>query len=93
MLSVFIGLIYTGAALGPSFGGLLVRMTAHNLLSVFYFAVTADIFFILITWILLPESSTPSQRCAAWQAHNENIRIVGNMENNHSISSMIARVK
>jgi hypothetical protein len=93
MFSIFVGLFYTGAALGPSFGGLLLRASGHNLLSVFYFVVTADILFILITWILLPESLTPSQMHAARQAHYENTRIIGNMENNHGISCMITRVK
>jgi len=49
------GIIFTGVALGPSLGGLLIRFTGRTL-SVFYATFTVHLLYALFVWFAVPES-------------------------------------
>jgi hypothetical protein len=75
VFSLFLGSLYTGTAIGPTLGGLLLRATHRNILSVFYAAVALDGLFLLLSWTLLPESLSRERRQAAQRAHAAEITI------------------
>ncbi|GLB34576.1 putative major facilitator superfamily protein [Lyophyllum shimeji] len=60
MFSLYLGLLFTGMALGPTLGGLLIRFTG-SLLSVFYAALFVHLIYASTVWLLLPESLLKSQ--------------------------------
>ncbi|RDB23050.1 putative membrane protein C14C4.07 [Hypsizygus marmoreus] len=53
--SLSLGLLFTGMAIGPTFGGLLIRATGKTL-SVFYAAGLAHLIYALMVWFIIPES-------------------------------------
>ena len=60
ILSLSLGLISTGLALGPTIGGLLIRFTGQTL-SVFYLAGCLHFMYSLMVWFIFPESLTKGQ--------------------------------
>jgi MFS family permease len=64
MLSLAAGLISVGMAVGPTFGGLLIRAT-HQVLTVFYAALILYLFCIVSGWAVLPESLSRQQTLAS----------------------------
>jgi MFS family permease len=71
--SLFLGVLFAGAALGPSLGSLLIRVT-HNVLSVFYGAAILHAIYLVMACIVIPESVTRSQMAASQARHIEEIR-------------------
>ncbi|KII88321.1 hypothetical protein PLICRDRAFT_41492 [Plicaturopsis crispa FD-325 SS-3] len=64
--STLLGLLFTGIAVGPSIGALLIRAAPnHNAIIVFYFSTLVHICYALFLWTLLPESLTPAYMRAA----------------------------
>ncbi|KAK7054689.1 hypothetical protein VNI00_003152 [Paramarasmius palmivorus] len=57
VFSLAMGLMFTGFAVGPTLGGILIRFT-HQVISVFYVAAFSHLFYALMTWLVLPESLT-----------------------------------
>ena len=55
-----LGVMYTGAAVGPVLGGLLIHSTG-NLLSVFYFSTILHGIYATLILFILPESLTPAR--------------------------------
>jgi MFS family permease len=64
IFSLNLGILFTGMAVGPTIGAMLVRHTG-NPLSVFYFATALHVFYACINWTILPESLSPVQMHAA----------------------------
>ncbi|KAL8934209.1 MAG: hypothetical protein Q9216_006026 [Gyalolechia sp. 2 TL-2023] len=60
----FHGVLFTGIAFGPLIGGYLVKWTGQ-LVSVFYYALTAHAFFALFVLLVIPESLTEERQMAA----------------------------
>jgi hypothetical protein len=57
-------------AIGPAFGGLLIRQSG-DLLTVFYYAFTTHLFFASMVWFAVPESLAPAQLSRAKAAYKE----------------------
>ncbi|TDL24842.1 MFS general substrate transporter [Rickenella mellea] len=55
IFSMSLGLMFTGFAIGPTFGGFLIHVT-ETVLSVFYFATFAHVLFAFVVWVVIPES-------------------------------------
>lgn len=61
IFSLNLGFMFSGAALGPTIGGLLIHATG-NILSVFYMSTISHCFYALMVWCIIPESLTNAQR-------------------------------
>lgn len=68
VFSIYLGLVYIGMAVGPAFGGLLIRESG-NLLTVFYYAFSNHLFFACMVWFVVPESLAPTQLSRAKAAY------------------------
>ena len=55
LFSSSLGLMFTGMAIGPTLGSLLIRFTGKTL-SVFFAATTIHLVYTLLVWFILPES-------------------------------------
>jgi len=75
IFSLFLGLMFTGVALGPTLGGLLIRVT-NNVLSVFYASAILHLIYATFTWIIIPESLSRRQMVASRARHQEEIRLL-----------------
>ena len=70
IFSIYLGLVYIGMAIGPAFGGLLIRQSG-DILTVFYFAFSNHLFFAFMVWFVVPESLSPTQLSRAKAAYNK----------------------
>jgi MFS family permease len=70
VFSVYLGFIYIGVAMGPAFGGLLIRQTG-DMLAVFYFAFANHMVFAFMIWFVVPESLAPTQLSRAKDVYKE----------------------
>jgi MFS family permease len=70
VFSIYLGLVYIGMAIGPAFGGLLIRQSG-DLLTVFYYALLGHLLFACMVWFVVPESIAPTQLSRAKAAHDE----------------------
>ena len=68
--SLFLGLLFTGAALGPSLGSLTVRWSS-NVMVVFYMSTSIHFVYALLTWFVIPESLFPVQMMTSRRKHAE----------------------
>ena len=64
ILSLNIGLLFIGMAVGPTLGSFLIRATGQAL-SVFYAAVICSLLYSFLVWVVLPESITEQQMIRA----------------------------
>lgn len=71
--SLMLGLLFTGVALGPTLGGLLMRATG-SVLSVFYAATLLHMLYAILIWVMVPESLTKDQMLASRTRHNQEIQ-------------------
>lgn len=67
------GLLFTGVALGPALGGILLRVSG-SVLSVFYAAAIMHLLYGILVWFILPEALTKEQMAASRTKHTEDIR-------------------
>ncbi|KAH7929729.1 MFS general substrate transporter [Leucogyrophana mollusca] len=72
VFSMTLGLMFTGVALGPVLGGLLVRTTGSPL-SVFYFAAGLHAAYLIYVGLVVPESLTKSRANGARERHQESV--------------------
>lgn len=70
VLSLSLGLLFSGMAVGPVLGGLLIRFTGHAL-SVFYVATAVHIVYALLIWVAIPESLTKKDMAEAKAKYDE----------------------
>ena len=70
VFSIYLGLIYIGMAIGPAFGGLLIRQSG-DLLTVFYYAFANHLTFACMVWFVIPESLSPTQLSRAKVAYSQ----------------------
>lgn len=70
ILSLSLGLLFSGMAVGPLLGGLLTRFTG-NVLSVFYVATAVHTVYALLVWVAIPESLTKKDMAEAKAKYNE----------------------
>ncbi|KAI0831072.1 major facilitator superfamily domain-containing protein [Trametes gibbosa] len=55
IFSRYLGLLFTGMAIGPTLGGLVIRFTG-SFISVFYIAAGLHLVYALLIWFVIPES-------------------------------------
>lgn len=70
--SMALGLLFSGFALGPTFGGLLIRFTGHTI-SVFYVATAVHFLYALMVWFIIPESNSPRKMQIAKAKYQEEL--------------------
>ncbi|KAF9532861.1 major facilitator superfamily domain-containing protein [Crepidotus variabilis] len=68
ILSLNLGLMFSGMAFGPTVGSLLFR-TFHHPLAVFYMATACHALYTFLVWFILPESVTELQMTKAKARH------------------------
>jgi hypothetical protein len=68
MFSLGLGLMFTGIAIGPTLGGLLIHAT-RQVISVFYAASVVHFLYAILVWMVIPESLTSSQMAASRRKH------------------------
>ena len=68
--SLNLGLIYTGVALGPTIGSLLIKATGQ-VLSVFFLAASIHATYALLVLFVIPESLTPEEMQMSMKKHKE----------------------
>ena len=73
IFSLSLGLVFTGVALGPALGGLLIRFTGQ-VLSVFYVAGCLHLMFSFLVWFIIPESLTIGQMELAKTRYADSLR-------------------
>jgi hypothetical protein len=73
VFSLFLGLLFTGLALGPTLGGLLIRIT-QNVLSVFYLATIMHLIYVIFVGFIIPESLSPLQMVASRDRHQQELK-------------------
>lgn len=59
VFSEFMGLLFIGMAVGPTLGALISRYSAP--IYAFYFSAGLHVFYVLMVWLVIPESLTPTQ--------------------------------
>ncbi|KAK0210839.1 major facilitator superfamily domain-containing protein [Desarmillaria ectypa] len=70
VFSLSLGLVFSGFALGPTLGSLLIRATGQTI-SVFYVATFLHLCYALLIWLIVPESLTQAQRRKSTIKHHQ----------------------
>lgn len=65
-------MVYTGIAIGPALGSLLIRQSG-DIRAAFYFALAGHLLFACMIWFIIPESLTQTQLLRAKATYNENM--------------------
>ena len=60
MFGLLAAITLAGVAIGPAFGGLLIRQ-AHSLLAIFYVTTAVHAVFAVLVWCVIPESRDPEK--------------------------------
>lgn len=81
IFSLNLGLVFTGIALGPTLGSLLIRFTGQAL-SVFYLGGTLHLLYSCLVWFIIPESLTKSHMALAKTRYADSLGQVS-LDNDH----------
>ncbi|KXN92843.1 hypothetical protein AN958_06822, partial [Leucoagaricus sp. SymC.cos] len=73
IFSLGLGLMFSGMAIGPTLGSLLIHSTGQ-LIAVFYAAAAMHILYALVVWFILPQSLTLSYRLRAREQYAQELR-------------------
>ncbi|OSD08608.1 MFS general substrate transporter [Trametes coccinea BRFM310] len=68
VFSRYLGLLFTGMAIGPTLGGLSIRLSG-TFISVFFIAAGLHFIYALLIWFVIPESLSPAEMRAARGRH------------------------
>ncbi len=68
IFSLNLGLLFTGVAIGPLLGGLLIRFT-KNFIIVFYISAIIHVTYALLVWFIIPESLSKADMLDARARH------------------------
>ncbi|KAF9444748.1 MFS general substrate transporter [Macrolepiota fuliginosa MF-IS2] len=74
IFSLSLGLVFTGMAIGPTLGALLIRSTGQ-ILSVFYVSAGSHLIYAFLVWFILPESLSLSYRLRARAKYAEEVQV------------------
>ena len=72
LFSLDMGLLFTGIAIGPALGGLIIRFTGRFII-VFYISTAIHVVYSLLIWFVIPESLSPSDMQAARSRHRHEL--------------------
>lgn len=64
VFSLHLGLMFTGVAIGPTLGGLVIRFT-DRFIYVFYISAIIHAVYALVVWFIIPESLSRSEMLEA----------------------------
>lgn len=84
VFSLSLGLIFSGMGIGPTLGGLLIRVTG-DILSVFYFATLTHFIYAFLIWFIIPESLTQAQRRMSRVKHSHSNTVSRDGQNKWTI--------
>ncbi|KAI0333493.1 MFS general substrate transporter [Cubamyces sp. BRFM 1775] len=71
IFSRYLGLLFTGMAIGPTLGGVVIRLSG-SFISVFFIAGALHLLYALLIWFVIPESlSSPEMRAARARQREE----------------------
>lgn len=68
MFSLNLGLLFTGVAIGPLLGGLLIRFTGSFII-VFYISAIIHLTYAFLVWFVIPESLSRAEMLDARARH------------------------
>ncbi|KAI9057904.1 MFS general substrate transporter [Trametes sanguinea] len=68
VFSRYLGLLFTGMAIGPTLGGISIRLSG-TFISVFFIAAGLHFIYALLIWFVIPESLSPAEMRAARARH------------------------
>jgi MFS family permease len=91
IFSLFLGVFFTGIALGPTLGGLLIRLT-HNALSVFYAAAILHLIYATFLCIVIPESLSRPKMVASQARYQQGLKDLKEAREGVSVG-LLARIK
>lgn len=74
IFSVMGGVMMAGIALGPVVGSVLIKLSGSNLLP-FYVALAVHAIYLLVVWLVLPESLSLERQKEARHRHKEEVRV------------------
>lgn len=72
IFSLYLGLLFVGMAIGPTFGSLVIAATG-NTLSVFYVALIWHLFYSGLIWFIFPESLSKSEMMTNRRRHAQRL--------------------
>ncbi|KAF9053900.1 MFS general substrate transporter [Hymenopellis radicata] len=84
VFSLSLGLMFSGMGIGPTLGGLLIRVTG-NILSVFYFTTLTHFVYAFLIWFIIPESLTQAQRRMSRVKHDHSIVVAREGQNKWTV--------
>ena len=73
IFALSLGLLFTGMALGPTIGSLLIRFTGQ-VLSVFYLGGCLHLLYACLVWLIMPESLTKGHMELAKTKYADSLR-------------------
>lgn len=92
IFSLFLGLLFTGIAAGPTLGAIFIRLTG-SVLSVFFFASGIHVLYALLIWFILPESRTVRLMRASKVLHQEELNGLKEEQSSFFVYRLVARFK
>ncbi|PPQ91426.1 hypothetical protein CVT25_014314 [Psilocybe cyanescens] len=90
MFSLSLGLLFSGMAIGPTLGSLLIRFTGETI-SVFYLATAVHLAYTILVWTILPESLAKEQMENAKMTYSAELLIVANEREQNSTVSLLVK--
>ncbi|KAI3600040.1 hypothetical protein WG66_011111 [Moniliophthora roreri] len=90
VFSLSMGLMFTGLAVGPTLGGVMIRLT-HQAITVFWISSLSHLLYAFMVWFIIPESLSKRQRQMAIAKHNE--QLVASASGGHTRIGFPARFK
>lgn len=89
MFSLSLGLLFTGMAIGPTLGSLLIHYTGKTI-SVFYAATFVHILYTIFVWTILPESLSEKRRMISKAKYDaEMAEVTIEREQNPAVSILV----
>lgn len=92
ILSLNVGLLFIGVAVGPTLGSFLIRATGQ-LLSVFWAAVIFTLFYSFFLWFILPESITQRQMTRARANYNDDLLRGASETEQSSVAALLHKIR
>jgi hypothetical protein len=92
IFSLNLGLLFTGLAVGPTLGSLLIRSTGQTL-SIFYATTICHFLYTFVVFLVLPESATKEQMGRARSKYDAEL-LNSSVEGEHdSLVGLFRRIK
>ena len=91
LFSLYMGLLFTGTAIGPTLGSIVIRLTG-SLLSVFYITAAVHISFAMAVALFVPESLSKQRILGARRSHEAAVRAANQAPKRGDLSSAFRKL-